>query len=123
MVDSVGNAVSYITNNDPEQVGADIKSFVSQNWDSLKASHAEAAAKGPEAEAHWWGQVTGRAAFEVAAVVVPVTKIALLSKADKAGDAINGVGRLERLAAADAKYVRSGPKLNESSSYNAAHSR
>jgi hypothetical protein len=68
-------------------VGADIKGFVEKNWNSLQASHAEAAAKGPEAEARWWGQVTGRAVFEVASVFVPVTKVAtVLKAADKIED-------------------------------------
>jgi hypothetical protein len=71
----------YIATRTPEQVGADIKGFVEKNWNSLQASHAEAAAKGPEAEARWWGQVTGRAVFEVASVFVPVTKISTALKA------------------------------------------
>lgn len=88
MIDTVGNATSYIADSTPKKVGADIKGFVTANWDNLETSHAAAAAKGPEAEANWWGQVTGRATFEVAAAVVPVTKVAQLAKLD------NAAGRL-----------------------------
>jgi hypothetical protein len=56
-VDTLGAVKDYIATRTPEQVGADIKEFVEKNWESLKASHAEAAAKGPEAEARWWGYV------------------------------------------------------------------
>jgi hypothetical protein len=94
MIDTVVNAGSYIANSSPEKVGADINAFVSKNWDKLEASHAEAAAKGPEVEARWWGQVTGRAAFEVAAVVVPATKVAQLAKLDKAADVARGADAL-----------------------------
>jgi hypothetical protein len=87
MIDTVGNVGSYIANHSPEQVGADIRDFVGKNWDALKADHAAAAAKGPEAEARWWGNVTGRAVFEVASIAVPVTKVATVLKvADKVGN-------------------------------------
>jgi hypothetical protein len=63
----MGNAASYIANNSPEQVGADIRAVISAQWSKLEASHAAAAAQGPEAEARWWGQTVGRIGFEVAA--------------------------------------------------------
>jgi hypothetical protein len=85
-ISTLGAVKDYIATRTPEQVGADIKGFVEKNWNSLQASHAEAAAKGPEAEARWWGQVTGRAVFEVASVFVPVTKVAQFAKLDKAAD-------------------------------------
>jgi hypothetical protein len=86
-ISTLGAVKDYIATRTPEQVGADIKGFVEKNWNSLQASHAEAAAKGPEAEARWWGQVTGRAVFEVASVFVPVTKVAtVLKAADKMRD-------------------------------------
>ncbi len=102
MIDTVGKAASYIYDNTPEKVGADIKGFITKNWDKLEASHAAAAKQGPEAEAHWWGQVAGRATFEVAAFAVPVTKVAQLAKLEKAADVAKGVDAVSdagRLAA------------------------
>jgi hypothetical protein len=98
MIDTVGNVGSYIANHSPEQVGADIRDFVGKNWDALKADHAAAAAKGPEAEARWWGNVTGRAVFEVASIAVPITKLGLVGKlADGAADLVRLGGKVTDL--------------------------
>ena len=93
MVDTLANVRRYIANHSPAQVGADIAGFIEQHWDSLKASHAAAAAKGPDQEALWWGQVTGRAVFEIAAVVVPVTKLGLAGKLADAAVNLARVGQ------------------------------
>ena len=91
MGDALSKVGSYIANRTPEQVGNDIAGFVQQHWDSLKGSHAAAVAKGPEAEARWWGQLTGRAIFEIAAVAVPVTKVAQLAKLGKVAEGLQVV--------------------------------
>lgn len=57
---------------DPAKLATDAQQFITDNWNSLKADHAAAAARGPAAEAEWWGKVTGRAAFEIGITVVPV---------------------------------------------------
>jgi hypothetical protein len=109
----------YTTTHTPADLLADTKAFVAKNWDSLKASHSDAAARGPQAEAKWWGEVSGRAVFEAAATFVPVAGIASkLGKgaqiADKAtditrtaeralahtGDNAGRVARVEKQAAA-----------------------
>jgi hypothetical protein len=98
MIDTLGAVKDYIANRTPAEVGEDIKGFIETNWEGLKASHAAAAAKGPEAEARWWGNVTGRAVFEVASVVVPVTKLGLVGKlADGAADLVRLGGKVTDL--------------------------
>jgi hypothetical protein len=47
IIDTGAAIKDYIATFTPEQVGNDIKGFVAKNWDSLKASHAAAAAQGP----------------------------------------------------------------------------
>lgn len=69
---AIGQYLAGVAHN-PAKVGDDIKGWIGANWNSLKADHAKAAAPGPDAEAKWWGQVAGRATFEIAAVVVPAT--------------------------------------------------
>jgi hypothetical protein len=99
IIDTLGSVKDYIANSTPEKVGNDIKGFVEKNWDALKSSHAAAVAKGPEAEARWWGQVTGRAVFEIASNVVPVTKVATaLKAADKLGDVVQGLNKVDDVA-------------------------
>lgn len=87
---AMGSAVSaYLHNRSAAQVGADALALIGKQWDGLKASHAAAAAKGPEAEAQWWGEVTGRTVFEVASTFVPVAgQVGKAGKVAKAGDAI-----------------------------------
>ena len=106
MGDALSKVGSYIANRTPEQVGNDIAGFVQQHWDSLKGSHAEAVAKGPEAEARWWGQVTGRSIFEIAAVAVPVTKVAQLAKLGQVAEVVE-VARV--VNAAEAVSVVTNP--------------
>jgi len=84
---AMGGAIGHYVDNVAHgraHVGDDIKGWIAANWNALKADHARAAAQGPAAEAHWWGQVVGRAGFEVAAVVVPFTKFATVAKAGEA---------------------------------------
>lgn len=68
----MANAVDYIANNSPAEVAGDMRDAIAAQWDSLRASHAAAAAQGPEAEARWWGQTIGRVGFEIGATFVPV---------------------------------------------------
>jgi DNA/RNA non-specific endonuclease len=100
----MGSAVvDYFASKTPEQVATDIKNGIGKIWDSVKADHAKAAAKGPEAEARWWGKLVGRVTFEVASTFVPIAgqagkgaKVAkgvetageVLSVADKTADAL-----------------------------------
>lgn len=93
---------------DPSKLGNDVKGWISRNWDSLKASHAAAAAKGPAAEAEWWGRVTGRAAFEVASLVVPATKFATAAKAGEALNVALKAGKLGDLFAEASKAGKLG---------------
>ncbi len=111
---------------DPAKLGNDVKGWIAANWDSLKDSHAAAAAKGGSAESEWWGQIAGRATFEVAAVAVPVTKFATVAKAGEAlelaikggkvaetfADAARG-GKLIELTAAAAKSGNSAALVAE----------
>ena len=103
----IGHYVSEINKN-PAKFGDDVKAWIGANWNSIKASHAAAAAKGGAAEAEWWGKIAGRATFEIAAVVVPVTKVAsaakaaeamsLLLKAGKVGEVFAQAARAGKLA-------------------------
>lgn len=105
---AIGDYLSAV-GHDPAKLGNDIKGWVGRNWDGLKASHAAAAAKGGPAEAEWWGHVLGRATFEVAAIVVPVTKLATVAKAGEALNLAVKAGTVGDLFAAAAK----GGKLVE----------
>jgi hypothetical protein len=98
IIDTGAGIASYIKTNTPGQVAGDVKAVISKNWDALKADHAKAAAQGPEAEARWRGNITGRAVFEIAAVFVPVTKAAQLAKLDKLADAAKVAGKLDDVA-------------------------
>jgi YD repeat-containing protein len=71
----IGSAVSdYIgaVAADPGRLKTDIINAIDAQWSRLEASHAAAAAQGPQAEARWWGETVGRVSFEVAATFVPV---------------------------------------------------
>jgi hypothetical protein len=86
---AMSGAANYISSHSPAEIAADIGKVISTQWDSLKASHAAAAAQGPEAEARWWGQTVGRVGFEVAATFVPVAGVAgKISGAARATDAV-----------------------------------
>lgn len=111
---------------DPAKLAGDVKGWIANNWNALKADHARAAAQGGAAEARWWGQVTGRATFEVAAMAVPVTKFATVAqagralqtavKAGKLGEAFTEaarVGRLAELFSAAAKMERTADLVAE----------
>jgi hypothetical protein len=140
-IESIGEGIGttavaiakYTTTHTPADLLADTKAFVAKNWDSLKASHSDAAAHGPQAEAKWWGEVSGRAVFEAAAAVVPVAGIASkLGKgaqlADKAtnitrtaeralaytGDDVGRVARVEKQAAAGGREAPTGPSQRPS---------
>jgi DNA/RNA non-specific endonuclease len=92
---AMSGAADYLSSHSPSEVAADIGNAISAQWDSLKASHAAAAAQGPEAEARWWGQIVGRVGFEVAATFVPVAGIAgKLTGAARAADATVDTARV-----------------------------
>ncbi len=80
-IGAAGKAFDYLNTHTPEQAGADIAGAVSKAWSRLEADNAKAAAQGPDAEARWLGQITGRTAFEIASFAVPVTKLGLAGKA------------------------------------------
>lgn len=90
---------------DPAKLGNDVKGWIAANWDGLKADHAAAAARGPAAEAEWWGKITGRATFEVAAMVVPVSKFATVAKA---GEALNLAARAGTIGKTFAEAAKAG---------------
>lgn len=90
---------------DPAKLGNDVKGWIAANWQSLKADHAAAAGRGGAAEAQWWGQITGRATFEVAALVVPVTKFATVAKA---GEALNIALKAGKLGETFAQAAKAG---------------
>ena len=72
---NIGSAVTdYIgaVAADPGRLRSDIVNAIDAQWSRLEASHAAAAAQGPQAEARWWGETVGRVSFEVAATFVPV---------------------------------------------------
>jgi hypothetical protein len=117
-----GEAVgSYFANHTPGQVADDVKAKIGQMWDGIKADHAKAAAKGPEAEARWWGKIVGRATFEVASTFVPVAgqagKVAKGAQAaDKVADVIRVTDKVaDAVKAGDkvADAVRAGDKLED----------
>ena len=106
---ATANVASYLASKTPGEVAGDIGNVISKSWNSLKSDHAAAAAKGPEAEARWWGEVVGRVTFEVAATFVPVAGVAgkvsggaraaeagadALRVADKVGDVAKGAEAL-----------------------------
>ena len=97
---NVGQYLAQVAAN-PGKLQADVITAIDGAWDSLKASHAAAAAQGPEAEARWWGETVGRVTFEVGSTLVPVTKLGLAGKlADAAGDlarTVDGALDLSRL--------------------------
>lgn len=99
---AIGQYLAGVAHN-PAKLGDDIKGWIGANWNSLKADHAKAAAPGPDAEAKWWGQVAGRATFEIAAVVVPATKFATVAKAGEALELALRVGKLGELWGAAVK--------------------
>jgi hypothetical protein len=107
---NVGQYLSQVAA-DPGKLRADVIAAIDGAWDSLKGSHAAAAAQGSEAEARWWGETVGRITFEVGATLVPVTKLGLAGKiADAAGDlgrAAGGVVDLSRISS----LVQSGTRL------------
>jgi hypothetical protein len=74
---------------DPALLASDASAAFGKAWDGLKASHAEAAAKGPEAEARWFGAAMGRTIFEVGSTFVPVAGVA--GKVDKVADGARAV--------------------------------
>ena len=100
---AIAHYVGEVAGN-PAKLGNDVKGWIAANWNGLKADHARAAAQGPEAEAKWWGQIAGRATFEVAAIVVPVTKFATVAKAGEALEVALKAGKLGE-AFADAARV------------------
>jgi hypothetical protein len=117
-----GEAVgSYFANHTPGQVANDVKAKIGQMWDGIKADHAKAVAKGPEAEARWWGKIVGRATFEVASTFVPVAGVAgKLSKgaqaADKVADVINATDKVADAVKAGDKVadgVRAGDEISD----------
>lgn len=102
--EEIGRYLSEVGRN-PGKLGDDVKGWIGANWDALKADHAAAAAKGGAAEAEWWGQIAGRATFEVAAVAVPVTKFATVAKA---GEALNLALKAGKLGETLADAARAG---------------
>jgi hypothetical protein len=92
----IGNYISEVNKN-PAKFGDDVKAWIGANWNSIKASHAAAAAKGGAAEAEWWGKIAGRATFEIAAVVVPVTKVASAAKAAEAMSLLLKAGKISEV--------------------------
>lgn len=70
------NIGRYLATHAPAEIAADVKAKIGEMWDGLKADHAAAARRGPEAEARWWGRVVGRATFEVASTFIPVAGVA-----------------------------------------------
>lgn len=90
---------------DPSKLLADTEGFIQKNWDTLKAGHAAAAAKGMEAEAKWWGQIMGRAAFEIGITVVPIAGQA--GKVGTGARAVDGAVTATRVADDVAAVTRS----------------
>lgn len=72
-----GTAVrDYLATRAPGDVANDVRLGIGKVWSSVEADHARAAARGPEAEARWWGNLVGRVTFEIAATLVPVAGVA-----------------------------------------------
>lgn len=92
---------------DPGRLKTDIINAIDAQWSRLEASHAAAAAKGPQAEARWWGETVGRVTFEVAATFVPVSKVSTVGKvanaAEGVGDLAHAVNRADGAAVAAAR--------------------
>ena len=109
ITDAVGKVASYIASHSAEQVGNDIAAYIEKNWVKLTASHAAATAEGPEAQARWWGQIAGRAIFEVAAVAVPVTKVVQLAKAARVTEVVAVVKGADMVG--DASVLAQAAKL------------
>lgn len=65
----------------PALAGQDLNTYFGKNWNNLKDAHSKAAAKGTVAEAEWWGQIIGRAGFEIASTAVAVKDIVTLGRA------------------------------------------
>ncbi len=63
---------------------------------NVKESHAEAVAQGSQAE--WWGNLTGRAAFEVGTILLPASKISSIGRIDNIGTV--SINRADELTAA-----------------------
>jgi Bacterial toxin 30 len=101
----IGTYLGSVADN-PARLKTDIASTIDAQWSRLEASHAAAAARGPQAEARWWGETVGRVTFEVAAAVVPVTKVGT------AANAVNGAADLARAADAAADAVRGAERVD-----------
>lgn len=105
---AIGGAITgYLRDvaQDPAKLGNDVKGWIAAHWNGLKADHAAAAARGPAAEAEWWGKITGRATFEVAAMVVPVSKFATVAKA---GETLTLAARAGTVGKTFAEAARAG---------------
>lgn len=111
---NIGRAVTdYIgaVASDPGRLRGDIMNAIDAQWSGLEASHAAAAAQGPQAEARWWGETVGRVSFEVAATFVPIAgqagKVGTAARVgDAAGDAARLAGRADDVA--DAARLANG---------------
>ena len=91
---------TYLSSHTPAEAAADIGNAIGKAWDGLKADHAAARAKGPDAEAEWWGKTIGRIGFEVGATFVPVAGVAgkLSGGARVADAAVDGARVIGSLA-------------------------
>ncbi len=68
----MGGAVGdYLLTRKGVDVAADVGKVIDKMWSSIKDDHAKAAARGPQAEAAWWGKVVGRVTFEIASTLIP----------------------------------------------------
>lgn len=101
----------YLSSKTPGDVAKDIGDAIGKAWDGLKADHAAARAKGPEAEAEWWGKTIGRVGFEIGATFIPVAgQAGKVSAGVRATDAaIDGARVLDK--AADG--VKVGDKVSD----------
>jgi hypothetical protein len=108
------NVAHYLSTRSSSEVANDIGNAINKSWGSLKADHAKAAAQGPEAEARWLGQVTGRITFEIAATFVPVAGVAgKLSKAGKIADAGADALRAADTVGDGARVVSKAPLVGD----------
>ena len=103
--DAASAMSNYIANRSAQQVASDISGFIEKNWDSLKSAHTAAVAQGPQAEALWWGQVTGRAVFELAVVALPVAKAGQIVKAGEALDVARSATALANVVTTPSKVI------------------
>jgi Tuberculosis necrotizing toxin len=108
---TAGAVADYFATRTPSQVATDVKNRISGMWESVKGDHARAAAQGPEAEARWWGTLTGRVTFEVAATFIPVA--GQIGKGARVAGAIETVTDAVRVDDRVAHGVRVGGKLDE----------